>query len=70
VLLLMRKKLALPVLVVSFVCMVVTMIHNYGIAGGTDILGATGVFFAGVVFIISLALVLYTRAMAKKGVLV
>ena len=38
ILLLMRKKLAWPVLIVSWGCMVVTAIHNYGFAGGAEVL--------------------------------
>lgn len=69
ILLLMRKKSAMPVFVVSFVCMLVSMIYNYGIAGGADIMGGTGVFFSVVVFIVALVLVVYSCKMAGKGVL-
>ena len=69
VLLLMRKKLAVPVLVVSFLCMVVTAIHNYGFAGAADVTGSAGTVFSVVIFIVSLALIFYARAMTKKGVL-
>lgn len=70
ILLLMRRKLAVPVLVVSFLCMVVTTIHNYGFAGATDIVGSTGLVFSAVIFAIALALIIYARAMVRKGVLV
>ena len=70
VLLLMRKKLAVPVLLVSFLCMVVTTIYNYGFAGAADIVGATGLVISAVVFVIALALIIYARSMATKGVLV
>jgi len=70
VLLLLRKKLALPVLVVSFLCMVVTAIHNYGFAGGADIVGGVGLVFSAVIFVIAFALVMYARGMTRKGVLV
>jgi hypothetical protein len=70
VLLLMRRKLAVPVLVVSFLSMVVTSIHNYGFAGGADIVGGFGLFFSAVIFVVALALVIYARSMARKGVLV
>jgi hypothetical protein len=69
VLLLLRKKIAFPVLAVSFVCMVVTSIRNYVFAGGADIVGGTGLIFSVVIFIVALALVFYARAMAGKGVL-
>ena len=70
VLILVRRKLAVPVLVVSFLCMMVTVIRNYGFAGGADIVGAFGLFFSAVVFVIALALIIYARAMARRGVLV
>lgn len=70
VLLLMRKKLAFPVLVVSFLCMVVTVIHNYGFAGGAEIVGGTGLFFSVLIFVVALGLVIYARNMARRGVLV
>jgi hypothetical protein len=69
ILLLMRKKLAVPVLAVSFLSMVVTSIHNYGFAGGADVVGGMGLFFSAVIFVIALALVIYVRSMAKRGVL-
>ena len=70
VLLLMRKKFAVPVLVVSFLCMVVTAIHNYGFSGGADIVGGGGLAFSAVIFVVALALIIYARSMARKGVLV
>ena len=70
VLLLMRKKLAVSVLLVSFLCMAVTAVHNYGFAGGADIVGGMGLFFSAVIFVVALALVIYARSMARKGVLV
>jgi hypothetical protein len=50
--------------------MVVTAIHNYGFAGGASIVGDTGLAFSAVVFVVALALVIYARGMARKGVLV
>ncbi len=70
VLLLMRKRLAVPALVVSFLCMVVTTIHNYGFAGAAEIVGGMGIAFGVVIFVVALALILYARVMARKGVLV
>jgi hypothetical protein len=70
VLLLMRKRLAVPVLLTSFVCMVVTAIHNFFIANGLEIMGTGGAIFSAAIFLIALGLWLYARAMAEKGVLV
>jgi hypothetical protein len=49
--------------------MVVTAIHNYGFAGAADVSGGGGLFFTAIIFLVGLALVLYARAMARKGVL-
>ena len=70
VLLLMRRKLAVTVFLISFLCMVVTSIHNYAIAGGGEIMGSTGLFFSVVIFVVALGLILYARKMARKGLLV
>ncbi|MCU0640279.1 MAG: hypothetical protein MUF59_10500 [Candidatus Krumholzibacteria bacterium] len=69
ILLLLCRKQAVPVLVVSFACMAATMIHNYGFAGGVEISGGSGIFFSGVVFVVSIALIVYSRAMTRKGIL-
>lgn len=70
VLLVMRKRLAVPVLLVSFLSMVVTAIHNFVFANGLEIMGAGGAVFSIAIFLIALGLWLYARAMAEKGVLV
>jgi hypothetical protein len=70
VLLLMRRKLAVPVFLVSLLCMVVMSIHNYGFAGGAEIVGGTGFVFSVVIFVVALLLVIYSRRMAGRGVLV
>lgn len=69
VLLLTRKKFAAPVFAVSFVCMLVTTIYNYGFAGGADVMGGSGVFFSAVIFVVALVLAVYSCRMAKNGVL-
>lgn len=69
ILLLMRKKLAYPVFLVSFLCMIVTTIHNYGFAGAADVVGGAGVFFSLVIFLVALVLVIYSKRMAARGVL-
>ncbi len=69
ILLLLRKRLATPVFLVSFVAMVVTTIHNYGFSDAMAISGAGGLAFAAMIFVISLCLWLYSRAMGARGVL-
>jgi hypothetical protein len=70
VLLLLRKRLAVGVFLVSFLAMVVTTIHNYGLSNGLEVTGGLGTLaFSAVIFLFSLFLVLYSRAMKNRGVL-
>ena len=70
VLLLLRKKLAAPVLLVSFLSMTVTAIRNYGFAGGMEATGDPfALVFTGLIFVFALLLYLYARAMKGRGVL-
>lgn len=69
VLLLMRKKLAVPVLMVSFVAMIATVIYQYGFTNTMEVMGAGGVVFTLIIFVVSLLLVVYSRRMAARGVL-
>ncbi len=69
VLLLLRNKLAYPVWAVSLVALVISNIYGFAepIPGITD---PTPTYIAiAVVFVVMLALTLYARAMAAKGVL-
>ena len=69
VLILLKKRLAAPVLLVSFVAMVVTAIHNFLLSDGMEVMGAAGAAFSAVIFVLALGLWLYARAMAERGVL-
>jgi hypothetical protein len=68
-LLLLRKRLAAPVLLASFLAMVVTSIHNFLLSNGLEVMGGTGMAFSLMIFIVALGLWLYARAMAERGVL-
>jgi len=69
ILLLLRKKLALPVYGLSFVCMAVFTLRNYGLADGLEVMGTTAFVFALVIFAVALLLLVYSKKMADKGVL-
>ncbi len=69
VLLMMRKRLAVPVFMVSLGSMVITAIYNYGFSKGMEMMGFTGFVFTVVIFLVALGLVLYSRAMRIRGVL-
>lgn len=69
VLLLLRTRHAVAVLLVSLLAMVVTSVHNFLISDGLEIMGTPGVLFSGLIFVVALALWLYARGMANRGVL-
>ena len=69
-LLLLRKRFAVPVLLTSFLAMVVTAIHNFLLSNGLEIMGGVGALFSVLIFVFALGLWLYARAMAQRGVLV
>lgn len=68
-LLLLRKRLAVTVLLASLVSMVITAFHNFLLANGAEIMGTGGAIFTGLIFLVALGLWLYARAMARRGVL-
>ena len=68
-LLLLRKRLAAPVLLTSFLAMVATSIHNFLLSDGVAVMGGGAVAFSGLIFAIALGLWLYARSMTQRGVL-
>lgn len=70
ILLLLRKSSAVWVLLASFLAMVVTAIHNYGLSNGMEVVGDTfSLVFTALIFLVGLGLYLYSKAMHSKGVL-
>lgn len=69
ILLLLRKRVAVPVLLGSFLAMVVTAIHNFLLSDGLEVMGGAGAAFSVLIFAVALGLWLYARAMARRGVL-
>ena len=70
VLLLMRKRIAMPVLLVSVLAMTATALHNAFFANGLYSTGGTGPAFVLLIFAIALGLWLYALVMGKRGALV
>jgi hypothetical protein len=71
VLLLLRKKLAAGVFLVSFLSMVVTTIYNFGLSNGLEAMGDPfALFFSALIFVFALLLFLYAKAMKNRGALV
>lgn len=70
VFLVMRKAWAVPVFLVSFVAMALTGVQNYVLSNGIEVVGDPfALIFTAVIFVVSLGLWLYSRAMSSKGVL-
>jgi len=71
VLLVIRKKLAAGVFLVSFLSMVVTSIYNFGLSNGLEHMGDPfSLVFSALIFVFAFLLYLYAKAMKNRGVLV
>jgi hypothetical protein len=68
-LLLLRKRLAAPVFVVSFIAMVATMVWNHILTSARDVMGDSALAFGAAIFVVALLLAIYSRKMCAKGVL-
>jgi hypothetical protein len=68
-LLLLRRKLAVPVLMVSLVSMTVTAAHNFLAPDGLYATGGTAPSFVLLIFVAALGLWYYSRSMTRRGVL-
>ena len=70
ILLLLRKRWAVPVFGVSLAAMVLTTIYNFVLSEGLEVMGgAGGLIFTAVIFVIAVALFVYARWLAPVGVL-
>lgn len=71
VLLLLRRRLAAPAFVLSLVGIVVTSIYSYGLAetSMSEVTGSGAMLFSLAIVVVTLALWLYARAMAARGLL-
>ena len=69
-LLLLRRRVAVGVFLVSLVAMVLMTIHNYGFTNLRQITPGTGpLLFCATIFIVALLLWIYARKMCRRGVL-
>ena len=53
-LLLLKRRLAAPVLLISFLSMVITAIYNYGVTNGIEVMGKGALVFTVFIFLIAL----------------
>lgn len=68
VLLLLRSKWAFHAFLASLIAFAVSVVYGQ-VTGGSAIMGTTGMIFSAVIFLLGLGFVMYSRAMASKGVL-
>ncbi len=71
ILLLFRRKLAMPVYVVSLVAMVLSTIHTYFLSDGGKVMnaGVGTAIFTSAIFLVCVALVVYAHRLTRRGVL-
>ncbi len=68
VLLLLRSKWAFHAFLASLIAFAVSVVYGQ-MAGGNAVMGATGMIFSAVIFLLGLSFVMYSRIMARRGVL-
>lgn len=70
ILLLLRKGLAAPVFLLSFVAMTISTFHTVVLSNGVEMMGGAGpLLFTAAIFLVALGLVFYARKMRDRGVL-
>ncbi len=67
--LLFRKRWAVWLFGLVLVAMAITFVYNLVLTDGLAMMGPGGMAFTAVIWIIAIALFLYARAMARRGVL-
>ena len=68
-LLLLRRRVAAPVFAASLAAMLVVTVYNFGLSNGLAIMGREAATFSAVIFVVAVALLLYARWLARRGVL-
>ena len=68
--LLLRRRWATPVFAMSLATMMLTFFHNFVLADGLSVMGgAAGLVFTAVIVVVAMALLAYSRALARRGIL-
>ena len=67
--LLFRKVWSVGLFGLAIVAMVITFIYNFLLSDGLAMMGAGGLIFTAIIWLIAFFLLFYARAMAKRGVL-
>lgn len=69
VLLLMKKKLATLVFIISLISVLAQMSYNFFMTNAVEVMGAMAIFMPVLVIVISIFLVIYSKKMESQGVL-
>lgn len=69
ILLLLRRKLALPVFIASFAAFILGVIYQYALTNSAEVMGAQSLLMTAIITAGCLFFVWYAWAMAKSGVL-
>lgn len=67
--LLLRRRIAYALFLVSLVAMLVSTVHSFALSDGARMMGTGGMIFSGVIVAIGLLLLWYSKRMAERGVL-
>lgn len=67
--LLLRRRLAYLLFTVSLVAMLASTVHSFLLSEGAAMMGSGGVVFSGLIVLIGILLVWYSKAMTTRGVL-
>ena len=70
IVLLLRRRWAVPIFAVSLATMVITFVHNFVLTNGLAVMGGAGALaFTAAIVLVGVALVLYSRWLGRMGVL-
>jgi hypothetical protein len=67
ILLLIRRKLATPVLIISFAAVLVQMYHSFFISNSIEVYGPGGMVMPIMILVIGICLIWFSRTSAAKG---
>jgi hypothetical protein len=68
--LLLLKRWAVPIFAISLVAMTITFFYNFAISNGIAVMGGNeALLFPAVIFVIGIVLLVYSRGLARKGIL-
>ncbi|MEO1201276.1 MAG: hypothetical protein AAFX10_01125 [Pseudomonadota bacterium] len=68
-LLLLRRSLAMPMFIVSFIALIVQNLHSFVLEDVIEVFGMVPAYIQLAVMIIAIALILYTMRLSKQGML-